>query len=144
MLEPNNDVYEEVLKPLLEKFKPHLEPNFPSQPFPNSHSKKKFKSISIVSKLIVVIIDFVFHSYSTSHFKLMLYVLCRNIQFNHYWFVPFYALKNFFPSLLPNNYLVADAKDIARHMASLPSPNSFKNKRSYDHAILNLSDDEAT
>jgi len=58
--------------------------------------------------------------------------------------VSFYALRNFFPSLLPNNYLVAYAKDIARHMASLPSPNSFKNERSYDHVVLNLSDDEAT
>jgi hypothetical protein len=56
--------------------------------------------------------------------------------------VPFYALKNFFPSLLPNNYLLVYVEGVTRHMASLPSPNSFKNKRSYDHGVLNLIDNE--
>jgi hypothetical protein len=56
--------------------------------------------------------------------------------------VPFYALKNFFPSLLWSNYLLVYVEDVIRHMASLPSPNSFKNERSYDHGVLNLIDDE--
>jgi len=56
----------------------------------------------------------------------------------------FYALKNFFPSPLPSNYLLGYVKDIVRHMASLPTPNSFNNKRSYDHGVLNLINGETT
>jgi hypothetical protein len=47
-------------------------------------------------------------------------------------------------TLLLSNYLPRYAKDVVQHMASLPSPNSFRSKRSYDHGVLNLIDDEAT
>ncbi len=43
------------------------------------HPKKKLKSILIVSKLTLVIIDFLFHNYFASHFRLMFYVLCKDI-----------------------------------------------------------------
>jgi hypothetical protein len=56
----------------------------------------------------------------------------------------FYALSELFTSPLPNNYLLKYAKDIAQHMASLPSPKSSKSERSYDHGVLNLIDYEAT
>ncbi len=79
MLEPNNDVHEEVVKPLLEKSKPDLEAGFSFRPLQIHHPKKKLESISIVSKLTLVIIDYLFHSYYAFHFKLMFYVLCKNI-----------------------------------------------------------------
>jgi hypothetical protein len=41
VLEPNNDVYEEVVKPLLEKLKPNLELGFSSRPFPDSLPEKR-------------------------------------------------------------------------------------------------------
>jgi len=41
VLEPNNDVYEEAVKPLLEKSKPNLELGFSLQPPPNSPPEKK-------------------------------------------------------------------------------------------------------
>jgi hypothetical protein len=39
--EPDNDVYEEVMKLFLEKSKPHLELGFSSRPIPNSLLKKR-------------------------------------------------------------------------------------------------------
>jgi hypothetical protein len=45
---------------------------------------------------------------------------------------------------LLSNYLPKYVEDIARHMASLPFPKFFRSKRSYDHGVLNLIDDEAT
>jgi hypothetical protein len=97
-----------------------------------------------MSKLTLVIIDFLFHSYSTSHFRLMFYVLCKYIQPDHYRFIPFYALRNFFPSPPLSNYLPRYAEDVAWHMASLPSPKSSRSERSYDHGVFNLIDNEAT
>jgi len=41
VLEPNNHVYEKVVKPLLEKFKLDLEPSFSIQPPPNLPPEKK-------------------------------------------------------------------------------------------------------
>jgi hypothetical protein len=41
MLEPDNDVYEEVVKPLLEKSKPNLELGFSSRPLLDSPHEKK-------------------------------------------------------------------------------------------------------
>jgi hypothetical protein len=41
VLELDNDVYEEVDKPLLEKSKPNLEHGFSTQSPPNSPPKKK-------------------------------------------------------------------------------------------------------
>jgi hypothetical protein len=96
-----------------------------------------------MNKLTLVIIDCFFHNYSTSHFRLMFYVLCRDIQPDHSWFVPFYALKVFFPSPPLNNCLLGCVKDVARHIASLPSPKSSGSERSYDHGVLNLIDYEA-
>jgi hypothetical protein len=55
--------------------------------------------------------------------------------------VSFYALRDFFPSLL-NNYLLRYVEDV-QHIASLPCPKSFSSKRSYDHGVLNLIDNEA-
>jgi len=55
-----------------------------------------------------------------------------------------YVLKDFFPSPPPSNYLPRYAKDIVQHMASLPSPKSSRNERSYDHGVLNLIDFETT
>jgi len=53
----------------------------------------------------------------------MFYVLCKNIQLDHFQFIPFYVLRDFFPSPPLNKYLQEYAKDIAQHMASLPSQN---------------------
>jgi len=108
------------------------------------HSKKKLESILIVSKLTLIIINCLFHNYYASHFRLMFYILCRNIQPNHFWFVPFYTLQDFFPNPLSSNYLLGYAEDIVRHMASLPSPKSSRSKRSYDHGVVNLIDYETT
>ncbi len=130
------------LKLLLEKSRHDLEFVFYFQLLPDSSFEKGVRSISIMSKLTLIIIDFVFHSYYASHLRLMFYVLCKYIQLNHFQFVPFYALKNLFPSLLPSNCLLVHAEDVTRHMASLPSPNSFKSERSYDHGVLNLIDDK--
>jgi hypothetical protein len=41
VLELDNDVYEEVVKPLLEKSKPNLELGFSSQPYLDSPPKKR-------------------------------------------------------------------------------------------------------
>jgi hypothetical protein len=41
VLELNNDVYEEVVKLILENFKLDLEPNFSFQPLPNSPPEKR-------------------------------------------------------------------------------------------------------
>jgi hypothetical protein len=43
------------------------------------HSKREFESISIVSKLTLVILDFVFHSYFASHFRLLFYAEISNL-----------------------------------------------------------------
>ncbi len=43
MLEPNNDVYEEVVKSLLEKFKPNFELGFSSLPPLNLPPKKRVR-----------------------------------------------------------------------------------------------------
>jgi hypothetical protein len=74
----------------------------------------------------------------------MFYVLCKDIHPNHFWFILFYVLKDFFPNPPPNNYLPGYAKDNVQHMTSLPSPKSFRNKRSYDDGVLNLIDFETT
>jgi len=108
------------------------------------HLRQKHESISIMSKLTLVIIDCLFHNYSTSHFRLMFYVLCKGMQLDHSWFISFYALKDFFPSPLPNNYSPTCVEDIVWHMASLPSPKSSSSERSCDHGVLNLIGYEAT
>jgi hypothetical protein len=41
VLQPDNDVYEEVVKPLLDKFKLDVEPSFSVQPPPDSTPDKK-------------------------------------------------------------------------------------------------------
>jgi hypothetical protein len=51
VLELNNDVYEEVVKPLLEKFKFDLEPIFFLDLTQICHLKRELKSILIVTKL---------------------------------------------------------------------------------------------
>ncbi len=81
-------------------------------PFPNSPPKKRAWSILIVSKLTLVIIECLFHNYSTSHFMLMFYVLCRDIQHDHSRFVSFYVLRDFFPSPPLNKYLLEYVEDI--------------------------------
>jgi len=71
VLKPNNDVYEEVVKPLLEKSKPNLEPVFLLDLSQIHHLRKELKLISIVSKLTLVIIDCLFHGFPSSHVSLM-------------------------------------------------------------------------
>jgi len=66
VLELDNDVYEEVVKPLLEKSKPDLEFGFFTRPSANLPPKKRAQIISIMSKLTLVIIDCLFHNYSIS------------------------------------------------------------------------------
>ncbi len=107
------------------------------------HLRRECGSILIMNKLTLVIIDCLFHSYFASHFRLMFYVLCRDIQPNHSWFISFCALRDFFPSPPLCNYLPKYAKEIAQHMASLPSPKSSRSERSHDHGVLNLIDYEA-
>ncbi len=104
------------------------------------HLKKECKSISIVSKLTLVIIECLFHNYFSSHSRLIFY---RDIQPYHFWFVSFYVLRDF-PNPLLNKYLLKYSKDISQHMASFPSLKSSRNERSYDHGVLNLIDYEAT
>jgi len=68
VLQPDNDVYEEVVKPLLDKFKLDVEPSFSVQPPPDSTPDKKHESISIVSKLTLVIFEHLFHNYFAFYF----------------------------------------------------------------------------
>ncbi len=104
------------------------------------HLKRELKSILIVSKLTLIIINCLFHNYYASHFRSMFYVLCRDIQLDHFQFVP----QDLFPSPPLSNYLPRYAEDIVQHMASLPSPKSSRSERSYDHGVVNLIDYEAT
>ncbi len=68
--------------------------------------------------MTLVIIDCLFRSYFASHFRLVFYVLCKDIQPNHFRFILLYVLKDFFPSPPPSNYLPWYVKDIVQHMAS--------------------------
>jgi hypothetical protein len=77
------------------------------------HSRRKRESISIVNKLTLVIFECLFHNYFAFDFKLMFYVLCRDIQPDCFQFVPFYVLRDLFPSPLSHKYLQEYAEDIA-------------------------------
>ncbi len=78
-----------------------------------------------MSKLILVIFECLFLNYFASNFRLMFYVLCRDIQPNRSPFVPFYALGDFFPSPPLNKCLLEYVEDIVQYMASLFSPKTL-------------------
>jgi hypothetical protein len=84
VLKPNNDVYEEVVKPLLEKFKLDVESSFYVPPPQIRHPRRELESISIVNKLTLIIVECLFHNYFASHFRLMFYVLCRDSELGHF------------------------------------------------------------
>lgn len=76
------------------------------------HLKRECKSISIVSKLTLVIIECLFHNYFSFHSRLIFYVLCRDIQPDHFQFVSFYVLRDF-PNPPSNKYLLKYYEDIS-------------------------------
>jgi hypothetical protein len=86
-----------------------------------------------VNKLTLIIVECLFHNYSTSHFRLMFYVLCRDIQPGHFQFIPFYVLKDFFPNPLMCKYLSKYVRPLFNTWSHYPLPNPLGAK---DHMTM--------